>query len=118
VVATQAQITPVNAVTISNLRNTLGSIAAHRNPQNATTTVATTVLSNTLFQVRVAQGYRLKPKCVGVEAPMTFQVFGDLWPVPITNYVPVRHLDLINTFITEGRAQRLIHLDAVLSPSP
>jgi hypothetical protein len=49
---------------------------------------------------------------------MTFQVFSDLWPVPIANHVPVRHLDLIDTLITEGQAQRLIHLDAVLTPSP
>ena len=118
VVATQAQITPVTTATVSNLRNTLGSVTAYRNPQNATSTAVTAVLLSTLFQVRVAQGYRLKPKCVGVEAPMTFQVFGDLWPVPIANYVPVRHPDLIDTFITEGRAQRLIHLDAVLSLSP
>src|SRR5271156_5858882 len=93
-----AQITPVTAVTVSNLRNTLGSVAAHRNPQNATNAAATAVLPNTLFQVRVAQAYRLKPKCMGVEAPMTFQVFGDLWPVPIANHIPVRHPDLIDTF--------------------
>ena len=48
---------------------------------------------------------------------MTFQVFSDLWPVSIANSVPVRHLDLIDTFITERQAQRLIHLNAVLSPS-
>jgi hypothetical protein len=118
VVATQAQITPVTAITVSNLRNTLGSGNGHRNPQNATNAAATAVLPSTLFQVRVAQGYRLKPKCVGVEAPMTFQVFGDLWPVPIANHVPVRHPDLIDTFIAEGQAQRLVHLNAVLSPTP
>ena len=54
---------------------------------------------------------------MGVEAPMTFQVFSDLWPVSIANSVPVRHPDLIDTFITEGQAQRLIHLNAVLSLS-
>ena len=48
---------------------------------------------------------------------MTFQVFGDLWPVPIANHIPIRHLDLIDTFIAEGQAQQLVHLDAVLSPS-
>ena len=32
VVATQAQITPVTAITVSNLRNTLDSVTAHRNP--------------------------------------------------------------------------------------
>jgi len=101
--------------TVRNLRNTLGSVTTHRNPQNTT---ATAVLPSILFQVRVAQGYRLKSKCDSVEAPMTFQVFDDLWPVPIANHVLVRHPDLIDTFIVEGQTQRLIHLSVVLRPSP
>jgi hypothetical protein len=36
----------------------------------------------------VTQGCRLNQDCIGVEAPITFQVFSDLWPVPITNHVP------------------------------
>ena len=100
-VATQAQITPITTITVSNLHSTLGSNITHRNLTNTTTAATTTAPPSTIFQVRVAQGYRLKLKSIDVEAPMTFQVYSDLWPTVITNHVPIRHPDLINTFITE-----------------
>jgi hypothetical protein len=53
-----------------------------------------------------------------LKPPMTWKVFGDLWPVLIANHIPVQHPDLIDTFITEGQAQRLVHFDAVLRLSP
>jgi hypothetical protein len=64
--------------------------------------------------MRVALGYLEQPKSAAVKAPVTYQVYSDLWPMLITTHVPIRQSDLINTFISEGQAQRLPHLDALL----
>ena len=63
------------------------------------------------WDVRYPGGTRGK-RVGGVTNELT--VYNDLWPVAIANHVPVPHPDLMDTFITEGQAQRLLHLDAVL----